>query len=313
MTKCYKKICQKCWSQETKKDGKRRWKQSYKCSACKYVWISKNRKKKKDIDICKLYKRYAVNKQTYEELAEEYQVCSKTIQRYLDRYEYEIYKSKPREIILLIDTTYFGSFGLMVFKDKKSKDILHYDIVNYETNEEYKRWISILKEKWWKIKAIVCDWRRGLLWWFGNIPTQMCHFHQKQIIRKYLTKNPIIEANKELNDVVKRLHRTDKLSFIWELNRWYKKHKEFLKERWINDKWKPYYIHKRTRSAYFSLKRNLEYLFVYLDYLWKNDIPNTTNGLEWLFWHLKYKVFLHRWLREDRKKKLIIYLLNSRK
>jgi len=313
MTKCYKKICKICWSQKTKKDWKRKWKQSYKCNSCNYIWVSKNRKKKSKINIDILYKEYAINKQTYKELAEKYNVSSKTIQTYLDKYEYKTYNIEPREVILLIDTTYFGSFWLMVFKDKDNKQILHFDIVDYETNEQYKKWVKILEKRWWIIKAIVCDWRKWLLWWFDSIPTQMCHFHQKQIIRRYITKNPILEANKDLNDIVKWLSRTDKLTFIGELNRRYKKYEIFLKEKWFDDKWKSYYIHRKTRSAYFSLKRNLDYLFLYLDYLWKLGIPNTTNGLEWLFWHLKYKVFIHRWLSIDRKKKLIIYLLNFNK
>jgi len=29
----------------------------------------------------------------------------------------------------------------------------------------------------------------------------MCVFHQKQIMRKYITKNPKLEANKELKDI----------------------------------------------------------------------------------------------------------------
>jgi hypothetical protein len=50
-------------------------------------------------------------------------------------------------------------------------------------------------------------------------------------------------------------------------------------------------------------------LFVYLDYLWQIDIPNTTNGIEWKFSHLKWKVSIHRWLKKDRKIKLILHLL----
>jgi hypothetical protein len=84
-----------------------------------------------------------------------------------------------------------------------------------------------------------------------------------------------------------------------------------MKEKGVNSKWKEYYIHRKTRSAYFSLKRNLKYLFIYQEYLWELDIPNTTNGIESLFSHIKYKVNLHRWLRKDRKLKLICSLLNT--
>lgn len=97
-------------------------------------------------------------------------------------------KIKPRKVVLLIDTTYFWTFGLMLFKDAKKKDIIKYKIVDYETNDEYRKWIEELLLEWWEIEAIVSDWRRWLLWMFNWIPSQMCHFHQKQIIRRYIKK-----------------------------------------------------------------------------------------------------------------------------
>jgi hypothetical protein len=56
----------------------------------------------------------------------------------------------------------------------------------------------------------------------------------------------------------------------------------------------------------------LQYLFTWYDYYGLIDIPNTTNGLEWLFWHLKAKVSLHRWLKKERKIKLILSLLHGK-
>lgn len=312
MTKSYKKICKKCGSQCTKKDGIMRWRQRYKCNICKHIWIWKSRWKGQ-IDKDKLYEDWALHKQTYKELSTTYKIWKQTIQKYLDEaWDIVIKDMNPREIVLLIDTTYFGKIWLMVFKDKSSKKVLHYSIVSYETNEAYKRWVIKLQSEGWIIRAIVCDWRRGLLWWFGDIPTQMCHFHQIQIVRRNITKNPILEENKELKKIVSRLPRTDKEWFTMELERWYKKYKGFVQEKWVNSVGKSYYIHKRTRTAYYSLKRNLEYLFIYQDYMWELDIPNTTNALEWMFGQLKYKITLHRWLRKDRKLKLILYLLNSR-
>lgn len=311
MIKSYAKVCKKCWSQCTKKDGIMRGRQRYRCGICKHVWIGKSRRKSK-IDNSKLYEDWSIHKQTYKELWDRYNIWVRTVQKYLDKAELRYQRLEPREIILLIDTTYFGNIGLMVFKDKEKKEVLYYKTVSYETNEEYREWVRKLEEEWWIIKAIVCDWRRGLLWGFGGIPTQMCHFHQVQIVRRYITKKPKLEANKELKIIVDWLAHTEKEWLRIELERWYKKYEGFIKERWIDNKGKKYYIHRKTRSAYFSLKRNLEYLFIYHEYLWELDIPNTTNWLEWMFGQLKYKVTLHRWLREDRKLKLILHLINSR-
>jgi hypothetical protein len=33
---------------------------------------------------------------------------------------------------------------------------------------------------------------------FSDIPVQMCHFHQKQIITRYLTNNPKLQTSREL-------------------------------------------------------------------------------------------------------------------
>jgi len=98
----------------------------------------------------------------------------------------------------------------MLFKDSKGKEILNYKIVDYETNAGYYEGITELREAGREIEAIVCDGRRGLLTMFPNIPTQMCQFHQRQIIRRYITKNPVLDPNKELNDMMKWLTCTDK-------------------------------------------------------------------------------------------------------
>lgn len=308
MCKSYCKTCLRCGSANTKKDWKRKWRQSYKCKKCWYIWISKSRWKSR-INIQKLYIDFSEHKQTYKELWNSHKLSIKTVQKYLDSYCPIERGTKPKSIILLIDTTYFWTFGLMVFKDSETKEVLNYKVVDYETNIAYKEWIQELEWDWRIIKAIVCDGRKWLLWWFWEIPTQMCQFHQRQIIRRYITKTPVLAPNKELNEIMKRLTRTDKWTFEIMLTDRYKDHELFLKEKGINLKWKGYFIHRRTRSAYFSLKRNIKYLFIYQDYLWKLEIPNTTNGLESLFSHIKYKVNLHRWLRKDRKLKLIVSLL----
>ena len=38
----------------------------------------------------------------------------------------------------------------------------------------------------------------------------MYHFHQKTIIRRYITKNPKIQDNKKLKEIVDWLWKTDK-------------------------------------------------------------------------------------------------------
>ena len=51
------------------------------------------------------------------------------------------------EIILVVDTTYFEQFGLMVFRASSIKKNLLWYIVPYETNEKYKEGIQFLLDK----------------------------------------------------------------------------------------------------------------------------------------------------------------------
>jgi len=50
----------------------------------------------------------------------------------------------PTEIILLMDTTYFWDFWMMVFKYYKSKKVINYKLVKNENNTDYKNWVKEL-------------------------------------------------------------------------------------------------------------------------------------------------------------------------
>jgi len=209
-------------------------------------------------------------------------------------------------VVILMDTTYFGrDFGVMLFKDAYTKENLLKYYVKNETNALYLRGINELKNQGFDILAIVCDGRRGLFNLFGNIPMQMCQFHQVAIIRRYITKKPKLPASIELKELVSMLKMTDKESFKGGLELWYCKWELFLNERSINHKTgKSYYTHKRLRSAYRSLKTNLNWLFTWYDYMELN-IPNTTNAIDGHFSDLKNKLRNHNGLSIDRKRKFI--------
>jgi hypothetical protein len=204
-----------------------------------------------------------------------------------------------------MDTTYFGrKLGVMVFKDSFTGQILFKQYVKQETNALYLKGIEEIARRGIKIQSIVCDGRKGLLQLFGNIPIQMCNFHQVAIVRRYLTKKPKMQASKELWELALLLKQTDKESFTGGLNDWYIKWSTFLNERKIDSAGKNRYIHKRLRSAYRSLKTNLPWLFTWYDFI-DLKIPNTTNAIDGHFSDLKNKLRNHNGLSEERKKKFI--------
>lgn len=197
----------------------------------------------------------------------------------------------------------------MLFRCIYHNKNLYWKIVKHETIEEYIDGINYLKANAWNIQAIVCDGKKGLFYAFGNIPVQMCHFHQVAIIRRYITKNPKLQASVELQDITYKLKSTSKECFVKELNEWYIKWKTFLNQKTINEiNNKNYYTHKNLRSAYRSLKINLPFLFTYKDYP-HLCIPNTTASIEDTFSNLKTKINIHQGLKRHRKIKLINEIL----
>jgi len=219
---------------------------------------------------------------------------------------------QAKNVIVLMDTTYWGrSFGVMLFKDAITKENLLKYYVRYETNRLYQEGILKLQSQGYKILAIVCDGRRGLLNSFGNIPVQMCQFHQVAIIRRYITKKPRLQASIELNQVVRLMSRTDKESFEGSLNEWFYKWESFLNERTINkETGKSYYTHKRLRSAYRSLNTNFKWLFTWYDNI-ELGIPNTTNTIDGHFADLKNKLRNHNGLSLKRKMRFIDEFLKA--
>jgi len=205
-----------------------------------------------------------------------------------------------------MDTTYWGrGFGVMLFKDSLTKENLLKYYVKTETNALYIQGINELKSMGFQITAIVCDGRKGLIQSFGNIPVQMCQFHQSAIIRRYLTKKPKLKAAQELMEVVDLMKQTDKESFVGALQLWFDKWEQFLNERTINPiTGRSFYTHKRLRSAYRSLKNNLPWLFTWYDNIELN-IPNTTNAIDGHFADLKNKLRNHNGLSKKRKIKFI--------
>ncbi|HND96586.1 MAG TPA: hypothetical protein PLH49_12535 [Chitinophagaceae bacterium] len=246
------------------------------------------------------------------QLANRYKCSVKTIQRKLDKIKITQQEKLPREVIVLMDTTYWGrNFGVMLFKDSITKENLLKFYVKTETNAKYMEGIEVLKQQGFVINAIVCDGRKGLIQSFGNTPVQMCQFHQASIIRRYLTKKPKLRAAQELLFVVDLMKQTDKESFEGALDLWFEKWKDFLNERTINPETKKsFYTHKRLRSAYRSLKNNLPWLFTWYEFIELN-IPNTTNAIDGHFADLKNKLRNHNGLNLKRKMKFIDEFLKA--
>ena len=191
--------------------------------------------------------------------------------------------------------------------------MLAYHFIQTESLRVYKDLFNDIREKGFHIKGAVIDGKRGLFGLLGDIPVQMCHFHQQAIVTRYLTRRPKLQASIDLKRISAYLGRVSQQRFKLLLDCWYHRHKDFYNEKTFNEekqKWQ--YTHKRLRSAYRSLKTHLPYLFTYKNYP-DLKIPNTTNSLDGgLFSPMKMLLKIHRGISIEIKKKLIVdYLENG--
>jgi transposase-like protein len=214
-----------------------------------------------------------------------------------------------------LDATFFGrGYGILVSRILGKN--IHWREIKTENLNEYRILLTDLKTLKFPFSSFAIDGRAGvkklLKSMFPKLPIQHCQFHQKQTIQKYISKNPKLLASKELAKIVQNLTKSTKKDFEELLFEWHKKWGYFLKEKSTNiETGRKRYTHGKLRSAYFSLKRNLPYLFIYLEFP-ELKIPNTTNSIDGSFSHWKNKVKLHRGLRQDRRKKMIdVLIFNS--
>lgn len=138
-------------------------------------------------------------------------------------------------VIIIGDTTFFSKTdGLTVFREPNQKRNLWWKFVHSETADTYAMGKAHLERNGFIIKAVVLDGRRGIRRVFEGIPTQMCHFHQKQIINRYLTTRPKLKSGQELRAIATSLTCTDRNTFTARLDEWYVTWGRFLKEKTVD-------------------------------------------------------------------------------
>ncbi len=123
-------MCFYCSSSIVRKNGFKNGKQQYKCYTCRKNFLGGDR-----LESVRLWHEYVESKQTYAQLAVKYGCSIRTIQRKIDAYVVSFTAPKAREVIVLMDTSYWGrNFGVMLFKDSISGENLLKYYVKYETN-----------------------------------------------------------------------------------------------------------------------------------------------------------------------------------
>ncbi len=271
-------------------------------------WFSSQRRPDKLHKV--IFDKYFYHKQTLNQLSSEYKRSIPWIRKQIFEYEPPFNTYAPREVIVVADATFFGrrryKFGVLVYKDILSKEILIWKHIESETVKDYNYLKHELLLSGFTIKGVVIDGKRGLFRAFDDFPVQMCHFHQKMIVQRYITRHPKLEASQDLKKIVSRLTSTTEARFTNSLDNWYSMHEAFINEKSLNEATgKEYFTHRKLVAAYKSLRRNLPYLFTYKNHS-ELDMPNTTNALDGgVFTQLKKLTKLHQGITKSLKSKLI--------
>jgi len=254
-----------------------------------------------------------------QDLSDEYKRSISWVQKQIFEYEPDYKIHNPRAVNLVCDATFYGKrkdkLGTLVFKDSITKEVLTWKHIQSETIKDYKYLLTELIKLGYTINSITIDGKRGLYKAFEDYPVQMCHFHQKRIIQRYITKHPKLQASKDLQKILLRLTSTNEVILTKNLNTWYEKYKDFLSEKTLNElTGKESFTHAKLVSAYRSLRTNLPYLFTYKRYKYLG-IHNTTNSLDGgVFSPMKMLIKIHRGLSKSLKLKMVDdYLVRDKK
>ena len=296
-----KSKCPVCGSRHTVKNGVRKGVQTYICKDCGYQF--RNSKLPSDLDLWKLYQE---NKQTVAELAASLGTSPSTIKRRLRNVV--IKWSQPAlsgSGFVHIDATYWGrNCGVIVAQDSKTKQILYLSFIRHERLSDYQDAVKSIEERGYKINGIIIDGLQHLFSLFSAYKVQMCQFHMKQIVRRYITLNPRLLSARALNVIINNLTTKSKDDFVREYKSWKEEWKDTLNKRSQLKNGKTRYRHRRLRAAMHSLDFYLPYLFTYQEDGCEG-MPNTNNKLEGTFTDLKKNLNNHSGMSEENRKRFI--------
>jgi len=255
------------------------------------------------------YKDYSVGRQTLSDLALRYNCSIRTLRRHFDHHAPASPAMAVAEepVALTFDGTFFGrGYGLMIYR-AAGRNIFWQEMAS-ETLAIMEQGLHHLSAQGWCFSSITIDGRKGTISLikrlFPAVPIQLCIFHQKAIVRRYLTSKPKTPCGKEIRSLISFLTFIDEPLFLACLSDIKEGYGDFLKERNEQRQIK----HRKLRSALRSLTTNAPFLYTSQRHPELN-IPTTTNSCDGSFAHWKNKVKIHRGLRKHRRAKMIKSLL----
>lgn len=308
---------------EVIKWGTRNGHQRFKCKNCE-ILFTRNDPIQRIENRFVWFRKWILERQTFKTLSRDSGLSIDTLQRTFYRYLEQfptVQIIKRSKVHLRIDATYFEQFCMMCYQDHEDG---YTQLIRFTDGEHYteiKEDLDNLIKLGVQIESITTDGHKSILkairTALPDVIMQRCLVHIQRMCMLWLTRFPKHIAGVELRRLVLLILKiktdNDRRYWVAELARWHKKHREYLQERTYNeDTGRYWYKHRLIRRSYYTIKRALPNMFHYLS---NPKIPNTTNGIEGFFSHLKNHLDLHRGLTVQHRIAFIkwyVYLSNEK-
>ena len=228
---------------------------------------------------------------------------------------------KRKAVNLRVDGTYFKQFCLICYQDDMDG---YTQLIRFSDRENYaeiREDISNLLALGVHLESITTDGDKSILKAIKDaapdVTVQRCLVHIQRMCLIWLTRYPKHLAGQELRGLVLQILKiktsNDRIYWTRAFAAWANRHKDYLNEKTFNqDTGRYWYTHKLLRRSYLTIKRALPNMF---HYVVNPRIPNTNNGIEGFFSHLKNHLDLHRGLTEKNRINFIkwyVYLSNEK-
>ena len=148
-------------------------------------------------------------RKTLSTIAHELAISIPTITKRFDVLDWQegLLRPSPNHgVNLIIDATFFGrKYGFFCFHD--TEKVIWFCEIKTEGVATLRKGIFALLEAGYRFKSITLDGMRGFVQALkkvcSGVPIQLCHFHQKSTIRRYLTDRPKTECGRDLRELMK--------------------------------------------------------------------------------------------------------------
>ena len=255
-----------------------------------------------------LWTLYQANKQTVADLAALAGKSPSTIKRRLHGIviEWEQPRLDGMSGFVHLDVTYRGrNRDVFLALDDATCRPLYMAFIKHETVADYVKAMETITGMGYAVRGIVIDGMRSLFDTFPQYRIQMCQFHMRSIVDRYLTKSPRLKAAVALKELMGRLTVLTREEFEKELGKWREDWGHTLNRRTVSKRTgKSRFTHRRLPTAMNSIAYYLPYLFTYQE-KGCEGMPNTNNKIEGVFTDLKKNLNNHSGMGEDGRKRFI--------